>query len=272
MASYDYEIVNLALVRLGSVRITSLSDGSRNANEANAIYSMVRDEVLRSHPWKFATRRASLELKVENVLTITGITEANPGVLTYTGTDPADGDQYLIESIVGMTELNDTTVMIHDVSTGGNTFKLYDMEGNPINTTTYTAWSSGGTCTEVVPLSDEFSYLYVLPSDCLRVIAINDDRDIEFEIDENGLMCNEDEVEALYIKQITDVTKFSPDFVDTLAWRLAQDLAIVVTGSIEKMKAAAIMLEKTMARATAHDASEKRTDYPTFSRYKSARR
>ena len=54
------DIVNKSLRMIGATRITSLTDGSTNANAANDIYTEVRDELLRSHPWNFATKRAKL--------------------------------------------------------------------------------------------------------------------------------------------------------------------------------------------------------------------
>ena len=59
MAS-DVDIVNFALRILGANRITSLTDGSKNANVANDIYSIVRDECLRKATWGFATARSEL--------------------------------------------------------------------------------------------------------------------------------------------------------------------------------------------------------------------
>lgn len=59
MAS-DVEIVNVALRALGANRITSLSDGTKNANVADDIYTFVRDQVLRSATWGFATSRQQL--------------------------------------------------------------------------------------------------------------------------------------------------------------------------------------------------------------------
>lgn len=56
----DTDVVNVALRRIGASRITSLTDGSTNANVANDIYTEVRDELLRSHPWNFATKRVKL--------------------------------------------------------------------------------------------------------------------------------------------------------------------------------------------------------------------
>jgi hypothetical protein len=56
----DTDIVNFALVALGANRITSLTDGTPNANRANDVYEMLRDSKLRGHNWNFATKRAQL--------------------------------------------------------------------------------------------------------------------------------------------------------------------------------------------------------------------
>jgi hypothetical protein len=143
MASNDYDIVNLALVRLGANRITSLSDGSVNANEANAIYSLIRDEILRDHPWNFATRYEYLEELNENVLSVLYITAAEPPVVVFTATEnPLDGDRYLMESVVGMTQVNDTEFVVESVDPVVDTELVTngDMELD-------TSWASVGTPT-----------------------------------------------------------------------------------------------------------------------------
>jgi len=53
-------IVNAALIKLGEATITSLSDSSKPARLANAIFEDIRDAVLQAHPWNFALARASL--------------------------------------------------------------------------------------------------------------------------------------------------------------------------------------------------------------------
>lgn len=60
MAQSVIAIVNDALVRIGQPTITSLTDGTRKANIANALYALKRDEVLSEHKWNEATKRASL--------------------------------------------------------------------------------------------------------------------------------------------------------------------------------------------------------------------
>ena len=53
-------ISNAALVALGERRITSLEDNSKNAKLLKERFPEVRDDLLRSYTWSFATKRARL--------------------------------------------------------------------------------------------------------------------------------------------------------------------------------------------------------------------
>jgi len=59
MAS-EVSICNRALALLGANTITSLTDGSTEANVCNAVYADARDAVLRAFPWSCAIQRATL--------------------------------------------------------------------------------------------------------------------------------------------------------------------------------------------------------------------
>lgn len=89
-------------------------------------------------------------------LTITGITQSSPAVLTYTGTDPANGDQFDLSGIVGMTELNGMRVVVSNVNAGANTFQLLGLNGLPVNTTSLTAYSSGGSADRVYKIASPY--------------------------------------------------------------------------------------------------------------------
>lgn len=54
------DIYNGALRLVGGSRVTSPTDGSKNANVANDIYPALRDDLLASSPWNFATKRQQL--------------------------------------------------------------------------------------------------------------------------------------------------------------------------------------------------------------------
>ena len=54
------EIVNVALTLLGESRIMALTDNSKPAREASAIYDQTRDALLAGYNWSFAKTRAQL--------------------------------------------------------------------------------------------------------------------------------------------------------------------------------------------------------------------
>ena len=68
---------------------------------------------------------------------ITGITKANPGVVTATGHGFANGDQVYISGVVGMTQVNNRRFTV--AGAAANTFQL-----SGVNTTGYTTYTSGG--------------------------------------------------------------------------------------------------------------------------------
>lgn len=72
---------------------------------------------------------------------ITGITQANPAVVTSAAHGFSNGDEVEINSVAGMTELNGRRFTVANVA--ANTFQLENE-----NSTSYTAYSSGGTANQ----------------------------------------------------------------------------------------------------------------------------
>jgi len=68
---------------------------------------------------------------------ISSITKANPGVVTYAGADPSNGD-YIKLTVLGMSQVNNRIFRVANVNTGANTLEL---EGE--NTTAYDTFTSG---------------------------------------------------------------------------------------------------------------------------------
>ncbi len=68
---------------------------------------------------------------------ITGITQANPGVVTSESHGLSDGDAVLIKSVGGMTEVNDAWFTV-----ANKTDDTFELSGT--DTRSYTAYSSGG--------------------------------------------------------------------------------------------------------------------------------
>lgn len=80
--------------------------------------------------------------------TITGITNANPGVVTVSSLTPTggltlvNGDTITISGVGGMTQVNENRYIVSGIS--GSTFTLYDLFGNPVDTSSFGTYSSGG--------------------------------------------------------------------------------------------------------------------------------
>ncbi len=79
---------------------------------------------------------------------ISGITKASPAVITYAGTDPANGNYVALVDQFGMTEFEDALVKVSAVDTVGNTFAAEDQ-----NATGYGTFASGNM--QVVTLATE---------------------------------------------------------------------------------------------------------------------
>jgi hypothetical protein len=86
---------------------------------------------------------------------ITGITQANPGVITSNSHGFSDGDEIFVDAIVGMTELNGRNYRVDNATT--NTFTLTDLFGNDIDTTSFTAYGSAGTATEIYNIATPYA-------------------------------------------------------------------------------------------------------------------
>lgn len=121
-------------------------------------------------PFQFSTLQAyalvfsNLKMRVvmngglvtEPTQAITAITQANPGVLTYVGADPANGDWMYLAAIGGMTQLNGRIVQVQNVNAGANTFELADINGGNIDTTAYGAYTAGGTMARIFTLTTPY--------------------------------------------------------------------------------------------------------------------
>ena len=82
--------------------------------------------------------------------TITGITAANPAVVTSNSHGYSNGDHVWISSVVGMTELNGRRFTVANKTT--NTFEL-----SGVNSSGYTAYSSGGIANKVYEITTPYT-------------------------------------------------------------------------------------------------------------------
>ena len=153
------EIGNMALARIGSLRMNTLDEGSVHAIQIRLHYEQTRDALLRSHLWQFAKGRKVLSEDTES---------------------PAFGwdNQFELPS-----------ELLRVVSIHGD-------EYNPIDSTRY-------------------SYV----------------------IEGNFILTDEDEVNLLYVKKVTDPNDFDPLFVEVLVLSLAVKVVMPLGGGAKMREA-----------------------------------
>ena len=127
------------------------------------------DNKTRLIPFEFSTTQtymlefSNLKMRVykdkgavlEGDKTITGITQANPAVVTASSHGYSNGDEVLISGVSGMTEVNNKRFLVADKTT--NTFELQDKDCVDINSTSFTAYASGGVSNKVFELATPYT-------------------------------------------------------------------------------------------------------------------
>ena len=116
-------------------------------NEADAFVLEFGDQYFR-----FFTLGAPV---TEATKAITAATQANPIQLTITGHAYSLNDEIVIESVAGMTELNGNRYRVNTI-VDPNNITLKDLDGNPIDSTGFTAYSSGGTAERIYEISHTY--------------------------------------------------------------------------------------------------------------------
>lgn len=92
---------------------------------------------------------------------ISGITNANPAVLTYVGADTyANGDPVFLSGVLGMVEVDNREFTVAGLNAGANTFQL-----SGIDSTAFGAYTSGGTVSEIYQIATPYLQADLFDSD-----------------------------------------------------------------------------------------------------------
>lgn len=92
---------------------------------------------------------------VETAKNITGITQANPAVVTSNAHGFSNGEEVYIASVGGMTTLNGRNFKVANVA--ANTFELQYMDGSNVNSSGFSAYTSGGTASRVYTVTTPYT-------------------------------------------------------------------------------------------------------------------
>lgn len=91
----------------------------------------------------------------ETGVAITGITKANPGVVTANSHGFSNGDRVYISNVAGMTQVNGNYYTVANKT--ANTFELTDLSGNNVNTSSYSTYTSGGTAARIYTVTSPYA-------------------------------------------------------------------------------------------------------------------
>jgi len=127
------------------------------------------DNKTRLIPFEFSTTQtymlefSNLKIRVykdngsvlEGDKVISGITKANPAVVTANSHGYSNGDEVVITAVAGMTEVNGKRFLVADKTT--NTFELQNKDGVDINSSGFTTYSSGGVSNKVFEITTPYT-------------------------------------------------------------------------------------------------------------------
>ena len=230
MASSEVAICNSALIKIGAAEITSLSDVNKRAQLCNEQYSKLRDELLRSHPWNFAIARKVLSL--DTFIFVDGDVTTGTDVINEVGHGRETGDKLQLTSTGTLPVPLAINTDYFLVKVDADNFKLASTVQDAYDGTVIDITSAAGGGNHKVQMKPAFEYgnQYVLPSDYLRGVRLNDKED-KFTIENNKLLTDVEEVQLIYIKQVTDTTLFDKNFDELLALMLANELSYPIVQS-----------------------------------------
>lgn len=250
----DVDIANRALSRLGAARIASINDDVKNARAARSALEIVRAEVLADHPWNCAVRRARIYAASYSITAAAWVGAGSRYRVTLGSHALRTGDPVSISGVAAPTQLNDTFIV---GAATGTTIDLVDPDtGLFVDGSAYAAWTSGGT----VLLNGLYDHLYqyFLPSDCLRLLEVDGQRDTEWAV-ESGRLATDlgAPLDVAYIWSNEDTETYPPLLVSALAARLAAELALEVVDSPAKRQLADADYAVIIAKAKRGDAQER---------------
>jgi len=140
--------------RPGSTFIAEVADSDNKTRLIPFEFSTTQTYMLEFSNLKMRVYKDSGSV-LEGDKTISAITKANPAVVTATSHGYSNGDEVLISSVGGMTEVNGKRFLVADKTT--NTFELQDKDGVDINSSSFTTYTSGGVSNKVFEIATPYT-------------------------------------------------------------------------------------------------------------------
>ena len=250
------DIANLALSLIGQPNINSITDQtSVSAIACNTNFWQSIQEVSRGAAWNCLRKSASLVQTVNPTVTSSNCPAQAPFIPWSPFTAYAANVNLSFGTGLYTTAFAYTSGFSFTIDlTSGALLQVDIYNPNPFGTSL-----SGG----AVPISG-WNYVYLLPSDFILMVAINDywcwgSRTEMFEVAGNTLLTNECQAIIKYTGYVTDTTQYDPLFVDALTCLLASKIATTLRKDDARMSQELVMRYKdALSEARARNAGERK--------------
>lgn len=267
--SFDYvyevqeaDLCNRALARIGADRIRDTAEDTKQARACRAIYATTRDELLRLHPWNFATRSDLVPEDTGYVYETDG-----HGIVFIVDderamTSGAAASGTVVSGIAAAVDLGDELVGRRVSGTGiraGSTVTAVDATARTITLDRAVSAAASG-ISVAIPV--------------LRVLQVNADPDAVFvsvgggsskRILTDASTDSDDDrsyLEVKYIRQELDPSRFDALFIDALVLRLASKIALTMTQNYAVVSAIESEFSAVMQMARNSMSEERQVDEP----------
>ena len=140
-------------IRPGTQFIAEVKDSTKKVKLIEFVFSQTQSFILEfgDNYVRFFKNGKAI---VGTALNITGITNANPAVVTSAAHGLSNGDEIIISGVVGMPEINGRRFLVASVAT--DTFEIKDKAGDDINSTAWGVYSSGGTINKIYEIASPY--------------------------------------------------------------------------------------------------------------------
>lgn len=229
MALTLLQVANAALYKLGAVTIAAIGEESKEGLACNARLDPCKQSLLRMHPWNFATKRKVITPPSAVTLTTPFVEYVSTNTIKFTvASHSFVAANYITGASTGVSEAN-------------GTFEVASVTATTVTCTAPGVTSITGTpAAGTIRLSPAFdySYLYTLPSDLLRLLSINDlETSTDWRVEGRTILSDTDvSLDVKYIYDVTDYSIMDPHFQECLAHYLAWDICDHITGDDAKKR------------------------------------
>ncbi len=118
-----------------------------------------------------------------------------------------------------------------------------------------------------------YAQQFLIPSRFLRILEVRTNANqangatvFDFRVEGDKILCNAKVIYVKVIQQITAPEKFSSSFVQALAARIATDIALPVTNSVDMMKTMFSLYQQKLSDAATLDGMQGKSDIPEATR------